>query len=187
MGWEVKRYPEFRDDLLRWHQADASLAANLVKKCIAIQENPLKGERNIGGPIAGCRAVYARGTTYAIIYENEPDVTLPNHVDQIEKIHFYGIKKHDNQADARTGTEEPLISMYRFELEVPAAKSAQIHAALHDAEGIYPDDAETEWGDTAVFRGEYEGRHEDLFNAIAADGEIHQRERRSVEEFLEDP
>ena len=187
MGWEVKRYPGFRDDLIRWHQADTSLADHLIKKCYAIQENPLKGEQKIGGPIAGCRAVYARGTDYAIIYENEPNVTLPNHTDQIEKIHFYGIKKHDNQAKARTGTEEPLISIYQFELEVPADKGAQIHSALHDAEGVYPDDSRTEWGDTAVFRGEYEGQHEDLFNAIASDGEILERDRRPLEEFLEDP
>jgi len=187
MGWEIKRYPEFRDDLRRWNRSDASLSENLITKCYAIQENPLKGEPKIGGPIAGCRAVYARGTDYAIIYENEPNVTLPNHTDQIEKIHFYGIKKHDNQAEARTGTEEPLISIYRFKLEVPAEKAAQIHSALHDADGVYPDNSETEWGDTAIFRGEYERQHEDLFNAIASDGTILERERRPLEEFLEEP
>jgi len=187
MGWKVKRYPEFRDDLRHWHQSDTSLTENLIKKCYAIQENPLKGERKIGGPIAGCRAVYARGTDYAIIYENEPNVTLPNHTDQIEKIHFYGIKKHDNQAQARTGTEEPLISIYRFVLEISAEKSSQIHSALHDADGVYLDDSETEWDEPTIFRGEYEGKHEDLFNAIASDGEVLERERRPLEEFLEEP
>ena len=187
MGWEIKRYPEFRDDLRHWHNSDASLADHLIKKCYAIQENPLKGESKPGGPITGCRAVYARGTDYAIIYENEPDCFLPSQTDQIEEVHFYGIKKHDNQADARTGTEEPLISIFQFELEVPADKAAEIHSALHDAEGVYPDDSETEWGDSAVFRGEYEGQHEDLFNAIASDGEILERDRRPLEEFLEDP
>lgn len=187
MEREIKRYPEFRDDLRRWNEADSSLADHLIKKCYAIQENPLKGERKVGGPIASCRAVYARGTDYAIIYRNEPDVFLSSQIDSIDEIHFYGIKKENNQARARTGTEEPLISIFQFELEVPADKAAEIHSALHDAEGVYPDDSETEWGNSAVFRGEYEGQHEDLFNAIASDGEILERERRPLEEFLEDP
>jgi hypothetical protein len=142
---------------------------------------------NLEGQLQGCRAVYARGTDYAIIYENEPDVLLPNHADQIEKIHFYGIKKHDNQARARTGTEEPLISIYRFKLEVPSDKGGRIHSALYDAEGIYLDDSETEWDGPVIFRGEYEGQHKDLFDAIASDGEVLHRERRPLEEFLEDP
>ena len=187
MRWEVKRYPTFRDDLRRWHRADAALSEHLIKKCYAIQENPLKGERKIGGPIAGCRAVYARGTDYAIIYQNEPNVNLPNHTDKIEKIHFYGIKKHDNQHRARTGTEQPLISIYQFELKVPPDKGAEIHSALHDAGGIYLDDSRSEWGDTALFRGEYEAKHKDLFNAIASDGEVLERERRPLENFLGDP
>lgn len=187
MGWEVKRYPEFRDDLEHWQSSDASLAENLIKKCYAIQENPLKGEPKRGGPISGCRAVYARGTDYAIIYKNEPDCLLPKQMDKIKKVHFYGIKKHDNQADARTGTEDPLISIYQFELEIPADKAAEIYSALHDAEGVYLDDSETEWDDPAVFSGEYEEEHEDLFNAVASDGEIIERERQPLEELLEDP
>lgn len=187
MEWEVKLYPGFRDDLIRWHQADAALGQNILKKCYAIQENPLKGEPKKGGPIAGCRAVYARGTDYAIIYKNEPDVMLPSQTSEIELIHFYGIKKHDNQAQARTGTEEPLISIYQFDLEVPSEKAPEIHSALHDADGIYPNESETEWGEPTIIRGEYEGRRENLFNAIASDGNLIQRERRPLEDFLEDP
>jgi len=187
MGWKIRRYPEFRDDLRRWHSSDASLSEELIKKCRAIEENPLKGEPKRGGPIAGCRAVYAKGTDYAIIYENEPDCLLPSQTDQIETVHSYGIKKHDNQADARTGTEEPLLSIFQFELEVPMDSAPEIHAALHDAEGVYVDDARTEWRDSAVFRGEYEGDHEDLFNAIASNGELLCRDRRPLEEFLEAP
>jgi len=187
MEWEIKLYPDFRDDLRRWHQADGALGEHLLKKCYAIQDDPLKGEPKRGGPIAGCRAVYARGTDYAIIYENEPDVMLPSQTQNIERVHFYGIKKHDNQDRARTGTEEPLISMYQFELEVPAEKAAEIHSALHDAEGVHPDDSRAEWNDPTIFRGEYEGQHESLFNAVASDGEILERERRPLEEFLEDP
>jgi hypothetical protein len=187
MGREVKIYPGFRDDLRRWYRADTSLGETLLKYCYAIQENPLKGEPKRGGPIAGCRAVYARNTNYAIIYKNEPDVMLPSQTSEIDCVHFYGIKKHDNQDRARSGTEEPLISMYQFELEVPPEKAAEIHSALHDAEGVYPNDSKTEWGNTAIFRGEYEGQHENLFNAIASDGEVLERERRPLEEFLEDP
>jgi hypothetical protein len=187
MGWEIKRYPEFRDDLRHWYNSDTSLGEHLTKKCYAIQENPLKGEPKRGGPIAGCRAVYARGTDYAIVYENEPDCLLPSQTDQIDEVHFYGIKKHDNQANARTGTEEPLISIYQFELEVPADNAAEIYSALHDAEGVYLNDSETEWDDPATFVGEYEGEHEDLFNTVASDGEVIERERRPLEEFLEDP
>lgn len=187
MEWEIERYPEFRDDLRRWHNSDGSLSEELVKKCRAIQENPLKGEPKRGGPIAGCRAVYVRGTDFAIVYENEPDCLLPSQTDQIETVHFYGIKKHDNQADARTGTETPLVSIFQYELEVPMDSAPEIHSALHDAEGIYVDDSRTEWSGPAVFYGEYEGAKNDLFNAIASDGEVLRRDRRPLEEFLERP
>lgn len=187
MGWEVLRYPEFRDDLQSWYKADAALGEHLIKKCYAIEENPLKGEPKRGGPIAGCRAVYARGTDYAVIYENEPDVLLPQHTDSIDYVHFYGIKTHDNQHKARTGTETPIDSIYEYEIIVPAGKSGEIRAALHDAEGIHPDDDRTEWDDEVTFRGEYEGRRENLFNAIASDGEVTKRERRPLQDFLEEP
>jgi hypothetical protein len=112
---------------------------------------------------------------------------LPGQTSGIKRVHFYGIKKHDNQARARTGTEEPLISIFQFELVVPSEKAAEIHSALHDADGVYPDESRTEWSDPTILRGEYEGRHEDLFNAIASDGELTERERRPLEEFLDDP
>ncbi|MFC7079282.1 hypothetical protein [Halorussus caseinilyticus] len=71
----------------------------------------MKGERKIGGPIADCRAVYLRKQTYAIIYENVPTAYDKEDVDEIK---FRGVTKHDNQANARTGSDDPKIAMKRF-------------------------------------------------------------------------
>lgn len=60
MGWKIRRYPEFRDDLRRWHSSDASLSEELIKKCRAIEENPLKGEPKWGGPIADHKSAHSK-------------------------------------------------------------------------------------------------------------------------------
>ncbi|MFC7079398.1 hypothetical protein [Halorussus caseinilyticus] len=144
----------------------------------------MKGERKIGGPIADCRAVYLRKQTYAIIYENVPTAYDKEDVDEIK---FRGVTKHDNQANARTGSDDPKIAMKRFELAIPASESARLHSALKDSNGVYVNDDAVKWDNPTELYGQFERRHEDKFRSIASEGEIRDIERLPLREVLENP
>lgn len=181
MDWSIVRYEGFLEDILDLRNSDASLGEEIIRQAEKIEANPHKGEQKPGGPIRGFRADYVRNQSYAVVYNNEPDTFNLN---DIERVEFYGVTKHEKQAKAVTGVGDPLVEMKTYELRVPGDICRRIESSLRSTNLIYVSDID--WGTPTKICGEYEVSSEFAFESIVSECEILQRSPKTLRQVLED-